>query len=87
MRNQGPGHGPADASFRLLLLWGLFILYGTTIPFDFSTSPAEASGKLQAALATPWRGASRKDVVGNVLLLRPGASPVPPGGRPAGTDS
>ncbi len=37
-------------SFMLLMIWGLFILYGTTIPFDFSASSAQVAAKLHQVL-------------------------------------
>ena len=57
--------------FVLLVLWGMFILYGTTIPFDFSASSARVAAKLQKVLEQPWQTASRMDIVSNVLLFLP----------------
>ena len=57
--------------FVLLVLWGLFILYGTTIPFDLSASSARVAAKLQKVLEQPWQTASRMDIVSNVLLFLP----------------
>ena len=57
--------------FLLLVLWGLFILYGTTIPFDFSASSARVGAKLQKVLEQPWQTASRMDIVSNILLFLP----------------
>ena len=58
-------------SFMLLTIWGLFILYGTTIPFDFSASSAQVVAKLHLACERPWHSASRTDIVSNVLLFLP----------------
>ena len=57
--------------FVLLVFWGLFILYGTTIPFDLSASSARVAAKLQKVLEQPWQTASRMDIVSNVLLFLP----------------
>ena len=57
--------------FVLLVLWGMFILYGTTIPFDLSASSARVAAKLQKVLEQPWQTASRMDIVSNVLLFLP----------------
>ncbi len=57
--------------FVLLVLWGLFVLYGTTIPFDFSASTAQVAAKFQKVLEQPWQAASRMDIVSNVLLFVP----------------
>ena len=64
--NSGPG-----VDFALLVLWGLFIVYGTTIPFDFSAPSDRVVAKLNQALGHPWQSASRMDVVSNVLLFLP----------------
>ena len=58
-------------SFMLLMIWGLFILYGTTIPFDFSAPSAQVAAKLHQVLERPWQAASRMDIVSNVLLFLP----------------
>ncbi len=57
--------------FLLLVLWGLFILYGTTIPFKFSGSSAQVAAKIQQLVERPWYAASRMDIVSNVLLFLP----------------
>ena len=57
--------------FVLLCLWGAFILYGTTIPFDFSASSAQVAAKVQQVFEQPWQTASRMDIVSNVLLFLP----------------
>jgi glycopeptide antibiotics resistance protein len=57
--------------FVLLFLWGLFILYGTTIPFEFSASSAQVAAKVQQVFERQWHTASRMDIVSNVLLFLP----------------
>ncbi len=60
-----------DASTVLLALWGLFILYGTLIPFRFTHDLGQAVSKLHLvgnSLNGPF---SRSDVVSNVLLFLP----------------
>jgi|SRR5271165_1207721 len=57
--------------FILLFLWGLFIVYGTTIPFDFSASSARVTAKIQEVFEQPWQTTSRMDIVSNVLLFLP----------------
>ncbi len=65
------GRSRLRLTFILLVLWGLFILYGTTIPFDFSASSAQVAAKLQKVLEQPWQTASRMDMVSNILLFLP----------------
>jgi len=57
----------------LLLLWGLFIVYGTLLPFDFSASGELIETRLRRLWESPLRGGggSRSDVVSNVLLFMP----------------
>lgn len=55
-----------------LLLWVLFIIYATTLPFDFSASGELVKGRLRGLAERPLRGArSVGDVVSNVLLFLP----------------
>ncbi len=55
----------------MLVLWGLFIIYGTTLPFDFSASGEQVRERLQRLAAHPWHIGSKTDVVSNVLLFMP----------------
>lgn len=55
----------------LIVLWVLFILYGTLLPFRFHSDAAEAARKFEAMLGSLGRPASRSDVVSNVLLFLP----------------
>jgi len=56
----------------LLLLWVLFIIYVTTLPFDFSASGELVKARLQRLAEHPLRGGrSLADVVSNVLLFMP----------------
>jgi VanZ family protein len=56
-----------------LLLWGLFIIYATTLPFDFSASDELIRKRLSEIWEHPLRGARSavRDVVSNVLLFMP----------------
>jgi len=61
---------------RLLVVWGLFILYGTTIPFDLAPSVEVARSGWAAAHKIPWQDPqgglpSIPDAVANVLLFLP----------------
>jgi glycopeptide antibiotics resistance protein len=60
----------------LLILWVLFIIYGTTIPFDFRFDGATASqgwahAQLRVFGFTGQHHVSRTDLVSNVLLFLP----------------
>ena len=55
----------------LLLLWSLFIAYGTLLPFDFRFDPATAAARLRGLVGAIGRPTSRADVVSNVLLFLP----------------
>ena len=55
----------------LLVLWGLFIIYGTMLPFDFSASGEQIRARLQRLAELPWRIGSRTDLISNVLLFMP----------------
>ena len=57
--------------FVLLVLWGLFILYGTTLPFDFSATGEQVWARWYSLLEHPWRRSSLPDIVSNVLLFVP----------------
>src|SRR4051812_22400808 len=54
-----------------LVLFGLFIAYGTLIPFDFSATREQVETKRHGFFAQTLAGASRTDVVSNVLLFMP----------------
>jgi len=63
-------------ALRLLLLWGAFIVYGTTIPFDLVPSADVVADAWARAHKTPWvePGGGRPsltDAVTNVLLFIP----------------
>ncbi|MEK7727638.1 MAG: VanZ family protein, partial [candidate division KSB1 bacterium] len=67
---------PANLPLQLLLLYAVFIIYATIVPFAFDTPPESFSTKLETLLADPLqlqtsRGFSLTDVVSNVLLLLP----------------
>jgi VanZ family protein len=57
----------------LLLLWGLFILYATMLPFDFSATADLIRSRLYRLGKLPLRGGggSWHDVYGNVLFFMP----------------
>ena len=60
----------------LALLWGAFVLYGTTIPFDFSADPATVDQgwrelRSSAHRLIHLRRPSWSDIVSNLLLLLP----------------
>jgi glycopeptide antibiotics resistance protein len=54
----------------LLVLWGLFIFYGTLLPFEFSASGELISRKLKGVWERPLSG-SWADVYANVLFFLP----------------
>ena len=62
-----------NSALVLLLLWGLFIVYATMLPFDFSASGALIESRLRRLWERPLRGGggSWADVVSNVLLFVP----------------
>jgi len=67
---------PANLPLRLLLLYALFIIYATTIPFAFSASLEYASEKFWAFVADPLqlkmtRGLVLTDLASNALLFVP----------------
>jgi glycopeptide antibiotics resistance protein len=55
----------------LLVLWGLFIFYGTLLPFKFSASGDLIAQKLKLVWERPLRGSSWADVQANVLFFVP----------------
>jgi VanZ family protein len=55
----------------LVFLWGLFIIYGTLLPFRFSTGTEQVSASLQRLRERPWGSGSRVDAISNVLLFLP----------------
>jgi len=55
----------------LLVLWGLFIVYATMLPFDFSASGHEIKARLRRLWERPLKGGSWADVASNVLLFMP----------------
>ena len=57
----------------LLVLWGLFIVYGTMLPFDFSASTELIHSRLERLRERPLRGlgGSWADVYSNVLFFMP----------------
>jgi VanZ family protein len=55
-----------------LLLWVLFIIYATTLPFDFSASGELANARLRRLAENPLQGGRNlADIVSNVLLFIP----------------
>jgi VanZ family protein len=57
----------------LLLLWGLFIVYATMLPFDFTATSELIRSRMHRLWERPLRagGGSWHDVYGNVLLFMP----------------
>ena len=47
-----------DLALVLLVLWGLFIVYGTTLPFEFSASSDVIQAPLRRFCDHPLRGGS-----------------------------
>jgi VanZ family protein len=62
-----------NLAFILLILWGLFILYGTLLPFDFSASSDLIERRLRQLWERPIRGVggSWADVYSNVAFFMP----------------
>ena len=60
-----------DPSTVLLWLWALFIVYGTLIPFAFTTDREQVVEKLRHVGDSLSWPLSRSDVVSNVLLFLP----------------
>jgi glycopeptide antibiotics resistance protein len=60
-----------DPATVLLVLWALFIIYGTLIPFAFTNNVGQVVAKLHLVGDTLNRPISRSDVVSNVLLFLP----------------
>lgn len=60
-----------DPSTVLLCLWALFIVYGTLIPFAFTTDREQVVEKLYHVVDSLSQPLSRSDVVSNVLLFLP----------------
>ncbi len=61
----------SDPVLWLLILWGLFIVYATLLPFNFSASRELVEQRLQRLRTAPLKGGSWADVYGNVLLFVP----------------
>jgi glycopeptide antibiotics resistance protein len=55
----------------LLVVWGLFIVYGTLLPFDLSESADSVHERMRRLWEQPWRPSSRTDLISNVLLFMP----------------
>lgn len=64
------GWRPNSALFWLVV-WGLFIVYATMLPFDLSASGEQIAVRLRLLWERPWSVRSRADAVGNVLLFLP----------------
>ncbi len=62
---------PIGVATVLLVLWSLFIAYGTLLPFQFQGNLAGAWARLSALVEAVGRPTSRADVVSNVLLFVP----------------
>jgi VanZ family protein len=63
-------------ALRLLAVWALFILYGTTLPFDLTPSRDVVAQEWHDAHRIPWQGPdgglpSLPDAAANVLLFLP----------------
>jgi glycopeptide antibiotics resistance protein len=61
----------SDPFVVLLVFSGLFIVYGTMLPFQFSVNGEHVEARLRRIWEHPWPTASRADVVSNVLLFMP----------------
>ena len=61
----------SDPIVVLLVLWGLFIVYGTMLPFQFSVNAANIEASLRRIWEHPWPTGSKADVISNVLLFMP----------------
>lgn len=55
----------------LLILWCLFIVYGTTMPFDFSVPSHQLGARWDVAFGFPWPRSSITDFVSNIMLFIP----------------
>jgi glycopeptide antibiotics resistance protein len=55
----------------LLAVWGLFIIYGTLLPFDLSEAADSVHERMRRLWEQPWRPSSRTDLISNVLLFMP----------------
>jgi glycopeptide antibiotics resistance protein len=60
-----------DLALVLLVLWGLFIVYATMLPFDFSATSEHIVKTLGRLWKRPLRGGSWNDVYSNVALFIP----------------
>jgi VanZ family protein len=62
-----------DLAVILLVLWGVFIVYGTMLPFDFSASGAMIRSRLARLAERPLKGlgGSWADVYSNILFFMP----------------
>ncbi len=61
----------SDPVLWLLLFWGLFIIYATTLPFNFSAPGELVQQRIRQIWSRPLKGGSWGDVEGNVLLFVP----------------
>ena len=61
----------SDPVIVLLVLWGLFIVYATLLPFNFSASGELIEARIRRVWERPLKGGSWLDVQGNVLLFVP----------------
>jgi VanZ family protein len=61
----------SNPALVLLVLWGLFIIYATLLPFNFRAPAELIRQRLERLWARPLRGGSWKDVQSNVLLFIP----------------
>jgi hypothetical protein len=71
----------------LLVLWAMFIVYGTLIPFVFTTDLGQIVAKLHRVGDMLDRPLSRADVVSNVLLFMPWGACSPSARRDGGRGS
>jgi VanZ family protein len=55
----------------LLFLWGVFIVYGTLLPFQFSASSEDVAARLRRIWEDPRPSGARADALSNFLLFLP----------------
>ena len=61
----------SDPVLWLLVLWGLFIVYVTLLPFNFSAPAELVQKRIHRIWTAPLKGGAWNDVAGNVLLFVP----------------
>ena len=68
---QGGSRATAQSLTALLVLYGLFVVYGTLLPFNFRNDTAAATRRVRALVEGIGHPQSRADIVSNVLLFVP----------------